>query len=373
MAILNSRFINTMRINRVTQVLINQREMQQPLTYLNRTRIETGVDDDEMRGEWTGRIFAADIITNDARAVIVEGGMVEFNTNTIPNLKIGRYANQDMIDRLSRMEQGAIVAGDIPAVRGWYNRMADANIQGIRIRENALICGMLLDSVVYDKLGVKISGGFGMPSDLKFNPVTVFTNAASAPITFIQNAKKYAKITYGEEYNTLDMSQTLFDYIVASDEFRAKAPLYMQSIVLMAGAYPAGTLNIADTEMMQGILQRILKMTINIEDNFYYVQNSDGTRTQSRYLPINVILMTDSRDFNSPNGYDLARGIPTEARLAAIMGDANRFSATGEVSGPLSYFYAPDNYDPPALITYSVDKAFPRKHRKTSSARINAY
>lgn len=372
MAILNSRFINSVRLQRVTQVLVNQREMQQPLTFLNRTRVENNVDDDEMRGEWTGRIFAADIITNDARAVIVEGGMVEFNTNTIPNLKIGRYANQDMIDRLSRMEQGAIVPGDVPAVRGWYNRMADANIEGIRIRENALICGMLLDSVVYDKLGVKISGGFGMPADLKFNPLTPFTDPTSNPITFIQNAKKYAKITYGEEYNRLDMSQTLFDFIISSDEFKAKAPMYIQQTVLMVGPIPDAALNIADTELMQNILGRILKMTINIEDNFYYVQNTDGTRTQSRYLPINVILLSDTRDDNSPNGFDLARGVPTEARLAAIVG-AQNFSATGEVSGPLSYFYAPDNFDPPNLVAYAVDRAFPRKHRKTATARINAY
>lgn len=369
MAIINSRFISTMRITRITQLLINRYEMQFPLTFLDRARIENDVDDDEILGEWTGRVVAADIITNDARAVVVEGGWVEFRTNTVPNLKIGRYTNQTMIDRLSRMEAGAIVPGDIPAVSTWYNRMADANVQGIRIRENALLCGMLLDSVVYDKLGVKITGSWGMPGDLKLTPAVLWNVTTSTPISDIQALLRHAQITYGEMYDTVDLSRECFDFITATDEFRARAA----TVMAMYFVPPAGALNRGDFETMKTILERILKLNVNVEDSWFYVQNTDGTRTQSRYLPVNKVLFTDSRDFGATTGWDLARGIPTEQRLAQIVGQEGFIGPDGGASGPVSYFYAPDDMNPPQLTCYSVDKAFPRKHRKTASAVITAY
>src|SRR5438045_1531637 len=107
-------FISNVRINRLVQTLANKLELNAPLTFLNRTPLVNVLDDTEILGSFSGPIFAADLITDDAEAVVVEGGRFELTgrVSTIPNIKIGARVGQAMINRLSQLARGIELDGN---------------------------------------------------------------------------------------------------------------------------------------------------------------------------------------------------------------------------------------------------------------------
>jgi hypothetical protein len=101
-------FFSTTRITRLVQTLANELEISQPLTFLSRTKVVPVLDDIEILGSYSGPIFAADLITEDAEAVIVEGGKLEVTASvtSIPKIKIGQRVSESMLRRLAGLKQG---------------------------------------------------------------------------------------------------------------------------------------------------------------------------------------------------------------------------------------------------------------------------
>lgn len=365
------RYLESVRFNRIVRDLASEVIIAQPLTFLNRSNLNFA-EDDEILGVYSRNIFAADIITDDAEAVIVDTGSFRTFSNVIPNIKIGVSIRQSMINRLARMKRGAILRGDAGIVTNWELGMSDTVVQSNRIRMNAIMCGVMLDSVIYDRLGVKVTGTFGMPSDLKVtlaggrtwdNPTTAL------PVTDVQDILNYALLTYGERFNRLDMSRSTFNKMIATTQFQNMA----RFLATTAGsAAAASLLNLGNLPLMIGVAKALLGVDIiNIEDNYYDVRNSDGTKTRLRYFPVNLVLFSNTADDKADTGWDFANGIVTESIVANLMQQVPTALA-GEQQGPYAYYTGPADLNPPHIEAWCVTRGFGRRIRETCTAKLTA-
>lgn len=181
-----TRFLNSVRLKTIIETLASELERSRPLIYLD--WIPTvNADDDEIVGRFTGKVHAADIIADDQEAVVQESGKVELVTNAIPNLKIGQRIGQAKLNMMERLKSGGGRAAEEDAMLDWENTLAENLIYGVWQRMNALNCAMMLDSFSYDRLGIKLTGTWGTPSDLKVTPANLWTDATNSdPITDLQ-------------------------------------------------------------------------------------------------------------------------------------------------------------------------------------------
>jgi hypothetical protein len=65
------RFLSSSRFKMIVQTLAGKLDVTQPLIFLNRTPMVNAFDD-EVVGRFTGRVLAADIVADDAEAVVYE-------------------------------------------------------------------------------------------------------------------------------------------------------------------------------------------------------------------------------------------------------------------------------------------------------------
>src|ERR1041384_2155257 len=166
MMLQGKRFLDSARFNRIIATLASKLDLMRPLRFLNRTPLVPAYDD-ELIGYFTGQVFAADVIADDQEAVTYESGKVEVVATAIPNLKLGSHIPQSQINRMASMEARGSTVQEEDAQKMFENRRAENLIVGVRQRMNAMICAMWLDDMQYDRLGIKIVGSFGQPSDLK--------------------------------------------------------------------------------------------------------------------------------------------------------------------------------------------------------------
>lgn len=361
----NGRWLSSQRFNRLVRATADRLEAEQDLIYLRRCPL-VDVSPNELAGEWKGTVYAGDVITNDARAVVVDGGeLVPFRYN-LPNIKIGRFVNQNMLTQLDALNRGGGDAADRVFAGNWEDRLARDAVQGNRQRLNALACGMMRDSVVYDRWKVKIIGGFGMPANMKINVATDWSNPAATGVTDIRNAIKTARVEHGVNLNHMDISQVGFDYLTAQTEFQNLAKLFIRFDI------PAGAFDRGNQPLMMRYAEGILGITINIDDSTFKTQNADGSETKSRYLPINEVVLSDRNDHGRGAAYDIGNTIVDESIVASLVGipTGGARGLGGRQVGPVSYFTGPPDLNPPNVTAWSVMKAFPRKFEKASTARL---
>jgi hypothetical protein len=361
-------FFSTTRITRLVQTLANELEISQPLTFLNRTPIVPVVDDIEILGSYSGPIFAADLITEDAEAVVVDGGRFEVSASvtSIPKIKIGARVSESMIRKLTQLRQGIQLQGDADLIWGWELNFARNLVTGVRHRMNALCAAMMLDNHTYDRLGVKIAGSFGAPADLK--PVLTGTarwieanKATMQPIAYLDSLRRHALNEHGQVYNHIDMSTEVFDIVTSCDEFAERVRLFLAiepSMFSMA---------LIPEERRMELFRQLTGLTVNLEDATMRVRNANGSSTQSRYLPAHQVVLSNSQEFNT-DAYDFANGIVTESIVAPLIAGAPDFG--GEQVGPVAFYNGNRELNPPDLRCWAVARGFPRKHVKTATAVI---
>jgi hypothetical protein len=333
-----------------------------PLRWDNRTP-KTPADDDEITTYFTGKVFAADIVADDQEAVVYEAGQLEYVTNVIPNLKLGKRFSQTMIARLNRIRnnlRGGNVRGDLDMFQNWEARAGRDLLRGIREQRNALICAMQLDSVVYDRLGIKITGSWGMPADLKFTPATPWTNPAALAVTDTLSAKSYAANTYGEVYDRMTLSTADFINFVSTTEFKQLVP------GLIGQPLAATAFNPRD-QRMANYASQLLGMDIELDDKLLFNQASGGNVANARVLPAGRVILSVKADDNDDTAMDFGNAIVTESQVAGLVGDPDNV-AGGEQYGPFGYFTGNADLNPPNLIAWGVARGFPRKLRKTCTA-----
>jgi hypothetical protein len=357
------RFLSSSRFKMIVQTLAGKLDVTQPLIFLNRTPMVNAFDD-EVVGRFTGRVLAADIVADDAEAVVYESAKLELVTTQIPNIKMGQRLGQQILNRLVRMRQGALLPSDNNYMEEWFNRLAANLVMGVRQRLNAMVCAMMLDGWQYNRMGINITGSFGAPANLKVTPVQpwsndgVNANTNATPLDdILVLANQVAPDNYGIRYNRVTMSSKAFRFIVGTTQFANRA-------ALLAGfATTSAMINQADQPTMQAMLGRLLNMEIELYDAAYNERQEDGSRTRSRVLPANKVLLTDTQNDGDGNVMDVANTVPTEAVVGAATGaEPGPPDLAADSYGPIGYFTGNESFNPPDITGWAVARAMPRRH-----------
>lgn len=359
----NLDILATTKVNAVMQTLVDQRTLPQRLVALSRTPI-VPCTDGEITAYYEGYAYLADIIADNAKAVVRDTGKFTFDTFKVPNIKHGTAVDQERLNLLDRINRGGGIPSDNGIISNWRSRIVDNLLLGIRNRMEMLLWAMKLDAFSVDGLGIKASGTWGMPSDLKVNADDWATTNSGTPVDDIDTLVQLAADKYGAVYTRLTMSRAAFRLLVATDEFKAKAQLY-SSFTFPTGSWPSQL----DKPMLQ-YAQNILGMDIELHDWTYPTESADATvTTTNRFLANNYVILDNPADDNS-DAFDWGNGVVTESLVADEL--SGMFGGLGGAQyGPVAYT-TPSAIDlnPPGYTVWAVTRGFPRKHNKACSAYI---
>lgn len=359
MILSGNQFLDSVRLN---ALVIDQSQRFQaglPLRFLDRTKVMPA-EDDELIFTFTGKVFAADLVADDQAAVVYQAGQLQPVTNSIPNLKLGMRVGQNTLNRVGRLRRRLGTANDATIFNTWQTTtLVPRLIQGVKERMNALICAMQIDGFVYDRLGIKITGSWGTPADLKVTVSPLWTDPAAPAVTQILTLKAWAKDTYGEVYDRMTLPTSDFINLASTTEFR-------QLIAGLVNAPLATTaFNVRDPRNVQ-FASQLLDLEVEPEDKQITVQNEDGTTTASRVLPLGKVILSSKADDNNGAAMDFGNGIVTESVVADLVGGPPELA--GERFGPLGYYTGSADLNPPNVVGWAVGRGFPRKFRPTATA-----
>jgi hypothetical protein len=361
------RFLESARINKIVRTLVDELEAvgARNLIGLQRTAV-VNADDNEIVGKFKGQFVAADIIADDQAALVYDTvGSFEFTSTNIPNIKLGSRISQHMINRLARLRRNLPGTNDVELFTDWENNIAESLITGIRQRINQLICAMWVDSGTYNRFGVNLgNANWGMPSGLKANASVGWgaSPTTARPIDeLLTIINETAPDTYGEVYNRLTMSTKAFRNMIKTTEFQNLAAGELRY------NFGAGQYNLRDAGANRQMASNILGVQIEIYDGIYRTQENTGVYKTLRYLPEDVVLLSNTANDNDSNVMDFANGVVTESIVSEITGIGNMT----ETYGPIAYYAADTDLNPPDIRAWAVARGFPRKHRETATAVYN--
>ena len=357
------QLLQAARLTRIMQSLQDARQLPQQLRFLARTPIVPAVDA-EIMARFTGYVTIADLVADDQRAVTYQNSKVSYDTTNIPNIKHGQALTQAMLNQLQSLMGGSALPNDMGVFTNYENRVIDGLLAGVRQRMEALIIAMQLDSLSYDRLGIKITNAsWGMPSDLKVTPSVSWDTAGSAtPVNDLWSVRRTARVRYGQEYNRISMSTQAFMYMIATTEYQNKARTFLAPNVSFTN------LNAADLTFQQNLAESVLGMKIELYDARAWSQGPDGSLVSTPLLPITKVILSNSDDDGDPTAFDFANGITTESIVAGLAPSEMVGSIGGPTAGPISYATVPNDLNPPQITYWGVARGFPRKHRVQSTA-----
>lgn len=355
------------RVNAIMQALEPLALRPPELIFLNRTPIVPAVDS-EIRARFTGRLQIADIVSDDAQALIYQAGKFTFEQTAIPNIKHGAGLTQEMLNELMAVQnRGGIIDPD-GIFSNYEARTVQGLLTGIQQRMEAMIIAMHLDGFSYDRLGLKMSGvTWGTPSDLKVTPSVPWTTAGSAvPLTDIRALQELAVSRYGQRFNRLTMSTAAFNALVASTQFKEES---RTMFIGPSDAIVASFVGSLTFKSQQEAVRRLLDdITIELYDSRYWSQDEAGVITSARFLPIGKVIFSNTGDDNNPAAFDFANGEVTEFKVAQMAGGIIGV-APAQARGPVSYAtLANPTLNPPGIVYWGVARGFPRKHLLQSTA-----
>jgi hypothetical protein len=355
-----NRWLDNAVITTIVETLQSKIDKRRPLRFLDRVPKNNALDD-EIWGRWTGNVMAADVIADNQKAVVVSAGNLEILTTLIPNIKLGWEIDQTMLNRMSAYEERGATKTEQNAMWEFWNGLLANLLIGVRERLNALVCGMMLDSIIYDRWGVKITTSFGAPSDLKITPAIPWTSASALPITDIRVAVNTATDRYGKTYDRITLPRRDIDFLLATTQFQQLAT------ALYGFAVPQTGVNIFDRTQMETYVGRLLNMDVEIDDATYKEQTGEGKYVTRRVLPFGKVLLSRKGDDGDGTVMDLANAMVTEAMVAKMVGVAPD-GLSGERFGPVGYWTPKDpNLNPPGVVAWCCARAMPRRKEKEAT------
>jgi hypothetical protein len=359
----NYQLLSSARINKLVLDQQGQFARQFPLRFIDRLP-SVNADALEIIGTYTERVFAADIITEDQAAAVYGGGQMTFVTNVLPKIKFGRAIPESILARLNRLAISAGTAGDYEAFTNWEDYTSQNLLRGVREAMNVLACAMMIDTFTYNRLGVQFTASWGMPAALKVTPTTLWTNAAAAtPITDILTLRSTAANTYGTTFNRVTLATQDLLLMFATTEFKN----LIQGLV---GA-PIGATTGAFSPYQQRnveFAQRLLDMAIDPDDKVYTRQNPDGSiAATTKTLPLGKVLLSNTSDDNNGAAWDWGNAVTGESLASSLVGGIGDLPA-GERYGPLSFYTARQDLNPPDCTAWAVAKGFPRRYNLYNTA-----
>ena len=358
----NLRFLRAVRINRIMQALQDVREMPSDLVWSSRIPDIPALDG-EIMARFVGRVQIADIVADDAQAVVYQTGKFTFESTAVPNLKHGTNMTQAMLNQLDSLRGN--IENDNGIFSGWENRTVDGLLLGVRQRKEALFLAMLCDSLTYDRLGIKMSGvTWGMPSDLKITVGVTWDTAGSAtPVADIYAAVLVGKTRYGITYDRISMTTTDFRYMIATTEYQNKAKAFLPAQLTFTNMV------LTDLDKQRMLAESTLGLRIELNDSRYWSQDANGTATSAAFHPVGKVILSASQNDNDPAVWDFANGIVTESIVAGLLQSSMFGDLGGPQYGPVSYATPANvNLNPPGIVYWGVARGFPRKHLLQANA-----
>jgi hypothetical protein len=359
----------SMNITRVAQALQDQTTLPQPLLFYNRAR-RVQASDDEITMREKSYVYAADIIATDSRAQIRDAGEFTFETTRIAKIKHGFGMNEHQMQLLNRLESAQASAADVITFENYVARKTEDLITGIEQRIETMLIGMLLDGYSYNRLGIQLGGTWGMPAAYKVTAAIEWDLPATAqPITDLLALKSYAQRTHGEVFNRVTMSLTTLQHVIATTQFKDmyKAMNYVWNVSDAA-------IETTETLKWASPVGQMIGMNVEVYDGMYREHNSSGAiNAPVRFLPENVVLLTNSNDDNG-RGWDFGQGVIMETVVGRLGGTTVYGGFPSDSFGPVAYATQADPaLNPPGIVIWAVDRGAPRKHRETCSAKITAW
>jgi hypothetical protein len=362
--------LSVVRVNRVMQALQDKRVLDPNLIFLKRTPVVPAAEG-EIMARWLDTTYIADIITKDAKTPLYESGRYALESSEICKLKSGtNFMEEDLFKILGMAGNNATMADQMGLGRQVVRRTLDSRLRGIRHRMEQMIVSMWIDTFNYDRAGIKIlSLTFGMPSDLKVTPAIPWSTAASAtPIDDIEAVKLVADQRYGQVFDRITMSTTVFRAMIATTEFQTKAKLFIPP--QLGGSYSSFIM--ADLGRQRNMAEMILNMSIELYDARYWSRGSEGVRASVRFMPIEKVILSNSANDGNSEVMDFGNGIVLETMLSAMLPNTGTTGMIGQFPepqrGPVGYCTVPNDLDPPGITCYGVARGFPRKHILQSTA-----
>jgi hypothetical protein len=357
------QLLQAQRINTIMQALQDTRLLPQQLRFLARTPLIPAVDG-EIMASYQGYVYIADLIADDASAVAYNVGKFVTEATAVPNLKIGTPLTQAMLNQLNALVTNLASVEDRVMFLDWESRTIDSLLLGVRQRMEALIVAMHVGGFSYDRLGIKMTNvSWGRPSDLTITVSTPWSTAASAtPVSDVWTARRTAQIRYGVTYDRITLSTQAFMYMIATDEFKAKA------LPLIGVGLTFANFSTENLQAMQALAEKVLGLSIELYDSRYWYQTGPGSILSAPFLPIVKVILSSSQDDNDPTAADFANGVVTESIVGSLASTSMVGNLGGARRGPLAYATVPPDLNPPNVTYWGVARGFPRLHRKQMSA-----
>lgn len=367
-------------ITRVMKETEKSENLIKPLLWYERAA-KPEASDDEMTLKHNSQIFAADIISMDARATVRDSGEFTFEQHGMNKIKHGFRINESMTKLLRRIEKGVFMDNEVLSFRNYIARRQAELVVGVKQRVETMINGMLADEYDYSRFGIKAEGTWGMLDDLKFVPVNKWNNTAtSTPLTDLVSILHYADHNYNEKYDRITLTYNAVKDIVNSDEFNN---VYVAESA--SWNIPRDTINIGNVSpvsripFLEAYLSSQVGWQVSVEtDESRYREFSPSTlRAPGRFHDDDKIYFTCKSDDNSSVGWDVGNGevieqIFAEMSPSSIIGG----STMGNMSpyGPFGYATLADHrLNPPGMVMWCAAWMAPRRHRDTCSALLTIY
>jgi hypothetical protein len=321
----------------------------------------------EILGEYTTTVYAADIIANDAEATVVTpSGQISLRTMTVPKIKFGQFISEEMMQQADRLQQSRGTIADQNELVDWKTRVADELMLGLRQTRNYMKSCMLRDAFSYDRYAIDIDTTWGMPAPQKVTALIAWDQHATAtPVTDVLTVKREATLN-GETLNRMTTSTAAFHHMVQCEEFISRIAGVVQYAVPPAAYSPQ------DPQLEAFALQILGLREIRFDDATFIRYEKDGSGTQLRYSPITDVLLTNTADDGNAQAWSWGNGIVNESRFRGMA--ASGTAAGDPVApqrGPYGYVTFPTDLNPPNVTYWIVQNGFPRKRRKAASAVID--
>lgn len=354
------------RLTRIVQALQDTRGIPANLQFLARTPMLM-TDEDEILGEWDGKVFIADLVADDFEATTHDSGRIVQVVHAVPNIKHGTSLTQKQITELVNLSKRTDLRDDVGYTNSETQRL-DRLRTGILQRMEMLTVAMWTNGLsmgTYNRRGVQISGvTWRNPSSLAVTAGTVITNTAAAtPVATTIGVQQNAQVQWGQVFNRIDMSTPLFQAMIATDEFKAKAALYLPQTITYAN------LVASNLGQQRTLAENVLGMTINLYDATYAEQANDGTTTYKRFLPTNLAVLSNTMNDGDANVQRFGMSEPTEVVVSQVADIGLTGSLPTDSNGIVSY--AVGTHNPPSLTYWAAARGFPIKYSRTAHAVID--
>jgi hypothetical protein len=362
-------FFNAARVNAVMQGAYDPRLNPQPLVW-DRRIPTVAATDEEILARFISFPMTADLIADDAAAVVYQFGKFQYDTYKIPKLKAGIPLNESMLRQLERIRTNMATRDEQGIFTDWERRIVSSARYMVDIRREALLIAMLFDGLSYDRFGIKLNGvTWGMYSDLKVTPGTAWSSTSATPITDIQTVRRTARMRYGINYNRVTMSSQALIYAAATTEFQTLSKYFVTPFLFGA---PAPTSPLSNDAMLANLMGNILSgvpggdvgglgpMTIELDDRRFWTQAADGSVISSPLWPTAGVVLSDSTQDGNAATWNFGNTPLMEKVVSDLVGSGAASVAAGY--GPTVYpTVANAQLNPPGLNYWGVQRGMPRK------------